>query len=106
MAEQLWLDKKWKPSWSFRAFVRKHDRWLTIVGAATVFTTFILKDAYRESLKEVVAAISQAESTYAAANTAESLMSGIDQLSKQVVELQDTVTKKKPTKIDTEFAGY
>jgi hypothetical protein len=44
-----------------KAFIKRHDRLLTIIGALVVFVTFIVKEERRDELKEIVAAISTAQ---------------------------------------------
>jgi hypothetical protein len=63
--EQLWLDGKWGygPN-AFENFVKKHNNWLTVVGVAIVFVTFVVKDAYRESLRDSVSAITEAQQSF------------------------------------------
>lgn len=48
----------------FVRWLRKHHRLLTFVGALIVFGTFVVKDALREQLKDLVDSIDSAQSTY------------------------------------------
>lgn len=47
-----------------RKFVGRYDRILGFVGFLTVFATFVVKDAFREQLKELAASIDSAEHTF------------------------------------------
>src|ERR1700733_3921779 len=54
-------------SWSgkgLRERIQTHSKWLTVVGAAIVFAMFVVKDAYRESLKDIVNSIQAAETSF------------------------------------------
>src|SRR6266446_716517 len=65
MTKQFWLDSAWHSPWATtKALIRTHNRWLTVFGAAIVFALFIVKDAYRESAKEMASLLSQAQSTF------------------------------------------
>lgn len=65
LMEQLWLDGTWRygPN-AFENFVKKHNNWLTVIGVAIVFVTFVVKDAYRESLRDSVSAIAEAQQSF------------------------------------------
>jgi len=47
-----------------RERIQAHSKWLTVLGAAIVFAMFVVKDAYRESLKEIVYSIQAAETSF------------------------------------------
>lgn len=68
--KQLWLDSRWRSSLgSVKGFIRTHNRWITVLGAAIVFAMFVVKDAYLEHLKEIVGSISQAQSLFVTMNS-------------------------------------
>lgn len=50
---------------SQQAFVRRHSRLLTFVGALIVFTTFVEKEGLREHLKSVVESLETANNAFA-----------------------------------------
>jgi hypothetical protein len=47
-----------------RRFVRNHNRLLTFIGAFIVFTTFIVKEAVRDNLKEYTDSIKIAQNMF------------------------------------------
>jgi len=64
-----------------KSFFQKHGRLLSFVGALIVFTTFIVKDAIREHLKDLVDAVNSAEEAYRNETS-------IALVSKQIVDLE------------------
>jgi hypothetical protein len=45
--------------------IRRHERWLSVLGLLIIFCTFLIKDAWREHLKDVAASVESAEATFA-----------------------------------------
>jgi hypothetical protein len=47
-----------------RRFTRKHDRLLSVIGAIIIFITFLVREAIRDDLKELVNSIDAAEGVF------------------------------------------
>jgi hypothetical protein len=52
------------PHFDLGAFLRKHNRILTFVGALVVFLTFVIKEGLREHLKDLVEALGSAQNIF------------------------------------------
>jgi hypothetical protein len=49
---------------TLRAFVKRHDRWLVILGGFLLITTFVVKEIVRENMKELKDSLAGAEQTF------------------------------------------
>jgi hypothetical protein len=49
---------------SLRTWLRDHDRLMTILGALIIFATFLLRDWYAESLKDIKDSVDTAQATF------------------------------------------
>ena len=93
--KQLWLDSGWKPRlWpTAREFVQTHNRWITVLGAAIVFAMFVIKDAYQEGLKEVVASISTAQNLYEVEHSLTDIDRRIGVLQRRLSNIESNVSR-------------
>ena len=76
-----------------RERIQAHSRWLTVLGAAIVFAMFVVKDAYRESLKEIVYSIQAAETSF-------QIISGFERVDVRLRMIeQQTLTDQTPKEL-------
>jgi hypothetical protein len=86
MAKQLWLNDEWRSTKaSVEAFLRTHHRWITLLGAAIVFAMFVVKDGYRESVKEMSLSIAQAENGYTTSSALDKIQANLASLHRLVL---------------------
>jgi hypothetical protein len=52
-------------SQAIKTWYARHQRFLTLSGAVIVFTTFVVKEGFREHLRDLVSSIEAAETNYA-----------------------------------------
>src|ERR1700751_302056 len=105
MPPQLWLDPKWRPRWSATNFLRRHSRFFPIFGAAMVFTLFVIKDAYRESLKEITESLERAKSGFASGTETNQVFEYLKVINRRAQDIQRFIRKKSSESEDkvTEF---
>jgi hypothetical protein len=82
-----------KPDSAFARFVRLHDRALVIIAIFVVIATFILKDIYRDDLRELRASISEAENMF---RTREAFIL----MRKQLTDIQDRLANMPDQPVD------
>ncbi len=76
-----------------RERIQAHGNWLAILGAAIVFAMFVVKDAYRESLKEIVYSIQTAETSF-------QIISGFERVDVRLRKIeQQTFTDQTPKEL-------
>ena len=76
---------------SLRRFVQTHDRLLSFVGALIVFVTYVVKEGFRDSLKEKLDALQNEKTTYelqSNANTILGTVQGIDSMLQPIFQRQ------------------
>src|SRR5215467_6871920 len=78
MAKQLWLSKTWRPTITMRGLVQTHKSWMTVAAAAIVFATFVIKDAYQESVRDITAELSAAQSAHSTRSRIAEVKSEVD----------------------------
>jgi hypothetical protein len=60
--KKRWLNHRWKSlSTAIKRTIKKQSSWITVLGAAVVFAMFVVKDAYRDELRDVANSISEAQ---------------------------------------------
>src|SRR5581483_6415568 len=55
------LTKAWK---NLKDDIKEHSRWLLMFGAAVVFLTFVVKEVYRDNLKEAMSSFEATHNTF------------------------------------------
>jgi hypothetical protein len=102
--KQLWLDRQWGRSFmsTVAATIKTHNRWMTVLGAAIVFAMFVVKDAYRDELKDVANSIAEAQNFFA-------IEASFVEVDKRLESLQESMrngqlsTKLKMKEFDTAY---
>jgi hypothetical protein len=73
----------------FGAFVRKHDRLLSILGTIIVFATFMIREGYREDLKDLASSIAEAQTMYTVQKQHHDIEDTLDALSLTINRLNE-----------------
>jgi hypothetical protein len=73
----------------FRRFVRRHDRLLSIAGAFIIFVTFLVREGYRDELKQLVDSIDGARNVFL-------IRSDSRNIAEQIARLQASLGAKYP----------
>jgi hypothetical protein len=63
------------------SFFKRHGKWVSFIGALIVFSTFVVKDAIRENLKNLVDSLASAENNFAIREDSALLSTEIAQIS-------------------------
>lgn len=64
MPKQMWLNNTWRPAFSVNRFFRRRKLTIGLVSALIVFATFVTKETWRDSSKEYVDTLSNAENAF------------------------------------------
>jgi hypothetical protein len=73
----------------FRRFARRHDRLLSVAGAFIIFVTFLVREGYRDELKELVDSIDGARNVFL-------IRPDNRDIAEQVARLQESLGAKYP----------
>jgi hypothetical protein len=71
-------------------FFKRHTRRLSMVGALIVFTTFVVKDAIRDSAKETIDSLDSEEAVFAIRNDSLNMFLELNGISEHVDQVWDT----------------
>ena len=83
MTEEMVLSRDWKPRRDVGGFLRKHHRSVTLIGAIIVFVTFIVKEALRDHLKDLVDSIENARSVFLIRDGEDALRSQLESINER-----------------------
>lgn len=92
----------------YKQFVIEHAKFLSLFGAFLVFATFIVKDALRDNLKDLMSSLNAAQASFALRSDNNTLADKIDRLDDRLNSLQaqqDTPTQDPVSKLQTQISG-
>jgi hypothetical protein len=79
----------------FGRFVKRHDRWLTLVGAFIVFVTFVMKDGLGEKWRGTAETIDMAEYIYGIRQDTAELRGHLDEIGEQLGQIGGEQSKSR-----------
>lgn len=72
---------------NLRRSVAKRDRLLTVLGALVIFVTFIVKEIYRDSARDLGIALQAARTTFAIRDEVEETTRKVDEVGDVIIEI-------------------